>query len=365
MEAIIFIIMLLLTVLLEAAIPFLIRKTVVFGVTIPSTQIKHPQISAYKKRYSLLIMVPALLLIIAYCIWQAANNPQANQVAIIGTFLLFGILFWSFSLYFYFHGKMLGLKGENKWEDQLKKVNVTELGIRQKDEMLPWYLFVIPMIISAGFILFTATQYDVLPTEIPVHWGTDGKPDQFTTKTPISAVSMLLVLLTMQFMFLFINIATKKSGIKMIANNKQVSKHRQLKYRKYSSWFTLLMSIAVTVLFAFLQLSTLYNNIFSDYMLLIIPFFILIVILISTILFTIKVERLNRELDGQEQETQEISTFDADSHWKGGLFYFNKNDPSIFVEKRFGIGWTLNFANPIGYLLIFIPLLIIICLSFI
>ncbi|HEO8421942.1 TPA: DUF1648 domain-containing protein [Yersinia enterocolitica] len=365
MEALIFIMMMFLTVLLEAAIPFLIRKTVVFGVAIPSTQINHPQISAYKKRYSLLILVPSLLFIITYCIWQAVINPQANQVAIIGTFLLFGILFWSISLYFYFHGKMLGLKGNNKWEEQLIGVSVTELGIRQKDEMLPWYVFLIPMIITVGFLLFTATQYDVLPTEIPVHWGADGKADRFTTKTPISSVSLLLVLLTMQFMFLGINIATKKSGIKMIASNKQASKRRQLKYRKYSSWLNLLISITITVLFILLQLTTLYNNIFSDYLLVIIPFLITAVILICTIVFTFKVERLNRELDGKEQEAQEISTFDADSNWKGGLFYFNKNDPSIFVEKRFGIGWTLNFANPIGYLLIFIPLLLIILLSFI
>ena len=155
-----------------------------------------------------------------------------------------------------------------------------------------------------------------------------------------------------------------KSGIKMIANNKQASKHRQLKYRKYSSWFSFLTSIAVTVLFILLQLTTLYNNIFSDYLLFLIPILITVLILIGTILFTIKVERLNRGLDGKEHATQEISSFDTDSYWKGGLFYFNKNDPSIFVEKRFGIGWTLNFANPIGYVIIFLPLLIILLLSF-
>ncbi|ELW9008177.1 DUF1648 domain-containing protein, partial [Campylobacter upsaliensis] len=126
------------------------------------------------------------------------------------------------------------------------------------------YVFLIPMIITVGFLLFTATQYDVLPTEIPVHWGADGKADRFTTKTPISSVSLLLVLLTMQFMFLGINIATKRSGIKIIANNKQASKRRQLKYRKYSSWLNLLISITITVLFILLQLTTLYNNIFSD-----------------------------------------------------------------------------------------------------
>lgn len=29
-----------------------------------------------------------------------------------------------------------------------------------------------------------------------------------------------------------------------------------------------------------------------------------------------------------------------------GIFYWNPADPSLFVPKRFGIGYTLNFANP-------------------
>ena len=33
------------------------------------------------------------------------------------------------------------------------------------------------------------------------------------------------------------------------------------------------------------------------------------------------------------------------SRWALGLFYFDPQDPSIFVEKRFGLGYTLNFGN--------------------
>lgn len=35
-----------------------------------------------------------------------------------------------------------------------------------------------------------------------------------------------------------------------------------------------------------------------------------------------------------------------DSAWKLGLFYFNPADPALFVEKRFGVGYTVNFARP-------------------
>ena len=39
--------------------------------------------------------------------------------------------------------------------------------------------------------------------------------------------------------------------------------------------------------------------------------------------------------------------------WKvGGLFYFNPHDPAIWVEKRVGLGYTLNIGNSRAWLLI-------------
>lgn len=46
-----------------------------------------------------------------------------------------------------------------------------------------------------------------------------------------------------------------------------------------------------------------------------------------------------------DEEEQYYVDPDEETHWKYGVIYFNKDDPSIFVEKRFGIGETLNFAR--------------------
>jgi uncharacterized membrane protein len=35
-----------------------------------------------------------------------------------------------------------------------------------------------------------------------------------------------------------------------------------------------------------------------------------------------------------------------DRYWKLGVFYFNPDDSAIVVEKRFGLGYSLNFARP-------------------
>lgn len=42
-------------------------------------------------------------------------------------------------------------------------------------------------------------------------------------------------------------------------------------------------------------------------------------------------------------EDGEIET--PDKCWKWRVFYVNPNDPAIFVKKRYGIGYTLNFGN--------------------
>ncbi len=33
------------------------------------------------------------------------------------------------------------------------------------------------------------------------------------------------------------------------------------------------------------------------------------------------------------------------AHWVGGVIYFNRDDPSLMVENRFGIGYTMNWGN--------------------
>jgi uncharacterized membrane protein len=39
-----------------------------------------------------------------------------------------------------------------------------------------------------------------------------------------------------------------------------------------------------------------------------------------------------------------------DAMWRaGGLVYYNPSDASVLVAKRYGFGWTLNFARPAAW----------------
>jgi len=39
-------------------------------------------------------------------------------------------------------------------------------------------------------------------------------------------------------------------------------------------------------------------------------------------------------------------------YWRAGVIYNNPNDPNIWVKKRVGLGWTLNFAHSASYFII-------------
>jgi uncharacterized membrane protein len=45
-----------------------------------------------------------------------------------------------------------------------------------------------------------------------------------------------------------------------------------------------------------------------------------------------------------------------DSRWLLGRIYINRADPVLFVEKRMGVGYTLNFGNPVAWLVVVVAI---------
>lgn len=361
MDIILFLVIMIFLVGTEMAIPFLAKRTTVFGVSIPDEYCKDATLVSYKKRYTLLVFIVGALAIASYVGWILTGNPPNETQVLVGLAIQFGILIICAALYFYFHAKTLQQKSRMKWGENDKRVKVMDLSVRSQDSMLPWYIYLLPIVVTLGVIVYTILNYSMLPEQVPVHWGPNGEPDAFTPKTYVSAISLPLVMLVIQCMFLGINETTKRSGIKLSATRPEASRIRQLTLRKYTSWFLFLVSILMTMLFSYLQLRMVHPDLGGNALSISLPFLFLIVILVSTIFYAIKVGRAGENMN-LEQEPG-IVDIDEDQYWIGGIFYFNKNDPSIFVEKRFGIGWTINFANPLGYLMIFGPLLLILLIT--
>ncbi len=366
MALIIFLIIIGFITIMQSAIPFLLRRTIAFGVTIPEGHTDDLTVALYKRIYATILFMTGLISLIAYFIWSKNSNLSEETTVLTGLAIQFGILFLSMGLYFYFHAKTTQLKHTNEWGANLKQVRIAELAIRTKDEMLPSFVYALPMIITVGLIAYTATQYSNIPEMIPTHWGPNGKADAFSEKTPFSVIALLLILLVMQGMMLGINVFTKQSGIKLNVAKSKSSQVQQLSFRKYTSWLLFMTSVLMTVLFGFLQLTTIHEGLGNAALMLTVPLGFLLIILISTAVYAFKVGQSGSRIDVaiEEESPDGITDVDDDKYWKAGVLYVNKNDPSIFVEKRFGIGWTINFGNPIGYVILFVPLLLILVITF-
>jgi uncharacterized membrane protein len=367
MTSLLMILITLFIIAIQAAIPYLLKPTIVFGVTIPDTNTKNSTLLSYKKAYSTIIAGFGALALATFLILILTTNITEEKIVLFGVSAQFALLFCGMILYLLFHAKTSRLKREHQWGANLKQVRITDLAIRTADEMLPWYIYIVPVVITIGLMAYTAIQFENLPNLIPTHWGIDGQPDAFSQKTVLSVMALPLILLIMQGMMLGINEMTKKSGIKINAVNRKKSRAQQLSFRKYSSWFLFATTIFLTIYLAFLQLVMIHNEIGKPSILFALPIGFLIAILIMTGIYAFKVGQSGTRLDVDvvdEVDIDGITNYDDDLYWKAGVFYVNKEDPSIFVEKRFGVGWSLNFGNPRGYFILFLPIILILVISF-
>ena len=366
MELTIFLIIIAFIVIIQAAIPFLLRRTIAFGVTIPEGHTDDSKIASYKKIYSSIILFTGVLSILSYAFWATNSTLAENIIVLAGLAIQFGILFLSMVLYLYFHAKTTRLKSANNWGADLKQIRIADLAIRTKDEMLPSFLYALPMLITVGLIAYTATQYANMPAMIPTHWGPNGQPDAFSPKTPFSVIALLLILLIMQGMMLGINAFTKRSGIKLNPAKGKTSQFQQLSFRKYTSWFLFMTSVLITILMGFTQLTTIHEGLGNAAIMFALPLGFLLIILLATAVYAFKVGQSGSRIDVafEDEAIPGITAVDDDQYWKFGVFYVNKNDPSIFVEKRFGVGWTINFGHPLSYVIMVVPLALILIISF-
>lgn len=347
----------------QSFMPYLVKRTEVFGIYVPEQYTQQPLLKKMKRKYCMQVLALGLLAAAIYTV--AANLLEATEgeAVVWGVGVQLGVIAFSMGLYFVNHLKVKKEKQQQGWTIGKKEKVIVDLQFRNDLEMISGMAFLLPMVITAGLLLFTLSVYEQLPEQIPVHWGPDGIADRFSDKTIFSSISMLLLLLIMQGLFYAMNHARKTSGSKIRATQKIQSRERELASRKYGSWLLFITSLSVTLLMGSLQISIIYPELASSLWVMAITSGFLILILGATVLYTFKVAKSS---SGTQMEVGDVNIIDADSdkYWRAGIFYVNKEDPSIMVEKRFGIGWTINFGNPVSWLLVLAPFSIILLITF-
>lgn len=233
-----------------------------------------------------------------------------------------------------------------------------EAEVQPRQVSLPggWPAQVGPFLILGVISLCLWLRWDNIPARIPIHWGVGGRPDGWADKSPAAvfggaATGVFSCLFLAGLWFAVVR------GVRRIHSSGQQAL-REVRFIRIISLFLLGVEYWLALLMGLLSLAVLRANLEQP-----LPAFWPILLgqtLLIAAVFIIAIRagqggwRWGLAEGGGTPEAGALPVGDRtpDECWKLGVFYFNRNDPAFFVEKRFGMGWTLNFANPRSWLVI-------------
>lgn len=335
----------LVVILALAFTPYFIRKNIAFGISVPENEYFNPLLKELRRKYTIGCIAGGVILALvsfAFYSWIAPDKAIWIQQGLLVLYVIVGAL-----LFFWMRNKVKRIKQASDWQIETKAVaQISAKNAETKILSMTWYLLYLSVIVLT--ILVTVIKYPSLPGEIPMHYNLAGEVDRYAAKSVGTFVMMPVTQLLMALLFTGINLS-----IGLTKRERDFKKDNI--FRRIMSLTLFVVGMMIMLLFTSVQLSML--NILDEKMMTVLPIGFLIVTVAIFAYLARKVGQGGNRLKGQTDSP--INRVDDDSHWIGGFFYFNKADPSIYVEKRFGMGYTLNFGNPISLVVMLAILLLI------
>lgn len=205
-------------------------------------------------------------------------------------------------------------------------------------------IFLILMTISA-LVYF----YPQLPELIPSHWNFAGQPDHWVSRSWSKIVMFPALALWLQGLLLMTKNSFLQTRITLPAHN--TAAYFELKERSlrlsinFIDALRLLVGLVITIVSLNVIIGAIPAYKFLE------PFSAITLwsccgaVMILTIFFIYRTMQINTQLDDLAGTDFTFSAFSNNGWFGGGAIYYNPNDPALFVEKKIGIGNTINFAN--------------------
>lgn len=326
-------------------IPYLTRRTESFGVSIPVEVYHRAELKTMRKQYTTTTGIISISTIVLYLLLVIFFGNTTNTISILFGLLLVLFVTGSFLVYLNYHKQMKKLKTEQKWSKE--RVQQVVIDTRFRDQKLIhsnlWFIF--SFFIAFATIFLTFQLYDQIPDRIPMQYGFDGEITNWADKSYRSVIIMPIMQVYLTLLFLFLNTMIAKAKQQVSAENPDQSIRQNVIFRRRWSAFIIITGIAVTLLFSFIQLSFIYPV--NGQLLVVVPLVFGIGVTFGAIVLSFTTGQGGSRVNISIGTKGEVIDRDDDQHWKLGQFYFNGNDPALFLEKRFGVGWTVNLARPL------------------
>jgi uncharacterized membrane protein len=302
------------------------RRGVLFGVTVPLdfTSTSEARLALRSFRVSVIALGLAIITIIALMLWFApsgilvknAADPLivvlAVQLELIGTFYL--------------------------WRRQAERIKpfAVKIPLERHTDLVatsttaPILLNALSLLPLGVTALWLRLHWNQIPEHWVKHWSLSGAANDFGTRS-IDGVFGILIAGAITVLLL----VAASIFMTQAAGPQATQRRRALVPMAAFSWL-------IVGIFCILALRPLVP-LTPGRLMLITTIYLTVVIAISLWLI---------QRSGLAPYSASTEPYDStpDSKWHAGIFYFNPDDAAVIVPKRFGWGWTLNFARPSAWI---------------
>lgn len=338
--------------LLMGLTPYYSKRDIPFGVTLPETDEAKTVMAHQKKSYLIINLFLSLLIglgIVMYGLFQYTIDLERLMFfSVLGLFIQ---LIVSMGVYLTKYKQLKTFKKELTIDGLKQQKMVIDLSFRDEKLIFPTgYLVAVNLAFVLLTVVLTVSQYQHIPESFVTKWDMNMNPVIMTDKTWKSVLAIPAFQLFLTLVMGISNQSYLKGKQRIDMKNTEESIARNKKFRKQSSLLNFVLSLLVQLLMMMIQLSIIFQQITPQTLMiasLIFTVAILGIVLWFSLYYGQGGDRLKKVNVSKEAPVKidESASFDDDDHWKLGMFYFNQEDPSFWVEKRMGLGMTFNFAK--------------------
>jgi uncharacterized membrane protein len=325
-----------LVLVLALMLPSINSPTVPFGVRVPARHAGDPTVVRQTRIYRVRVLASG---IVAAGVGVVAFVVTGETLLLPLSVLVF-VSAW-YGCFFLANHEIRAAKAAGGWYEGLHQGIAVDTGLRTDPPRFPWLWLAPALIITVATMVIGVISYPSMPDVLAVHYGAKGVPDRLAAKSVGTAFSLVFVQVGVTALLVGI------AGAIFFRSRPDIDPAHPVSSARWHRRYMSLGAKALLGLVAMIDLGMLGSSLlmWTGTVTPWAPLVVVLPILAAVVAAVAALARNNRERDGAEEDTGLIHR-DDDKYWRGGLFYINREDQSLLVPRRFGLGWTLNFGNP-------------------
>lgn len=327
--------------ILLLVLPRITRRGLLFGVYVGEEPSGADEARGIRRGWTLRISIVTVAAVAALVGQSAVSEPAIADLSAI--LILFTGLTWAY-LRAHFAARRMAVPSSAP--------AVAVLGPEPSASAALVPLLTLGVVLAAGAALYAYVGLHLgeIPDRIPVHFNFAGNPDRWAAR---SVVQLFMLPTLAWFMGSFLAllawmIAEAKRSVRFTED--PASADAQQRFRLATSRFLCGIALLVTGLFATMCLQQIHVARGTEFhfgaWMLVFGAGMTVYTLAGVAYLLVRYGQGGARLEKSSAGAALTDGLADNSCWKLGVFYVNREDPSFIVEKRFGLGYTINFGNP-------------------